>query len=118
MRFYLMNYSAKNKGELRLMGYDEMNNWILLRLNETIKTTNEGFEEYKIYKGTKAIKQFWMNDLCSTYIEHIKANDSKEKYQYTLHKCITTCLKTLYPYMPFITTHLLKVLQDHSIMTH
>lgn len=95
-------------------GLSLLERWVLHRLNEAIKDTNQGFEEYNFMNATSAVYKFWLNELCDVYIEAIKpivdgqqsSDDDKMSVRQTLYTCLDYGLKLLHPFMPFITEEL------------
>ena len=103
----LENYKFK---ETKLEIVDQ---WILSKLNETIKTCTESFEIYEYSKSKAAIELFFWKDFCDNYLELIKyrlysEQESKEKEsaKYTLYTCLFNILKLFAPIMPYITEEL------------
>ena len=84
--------------------------WILSRLNTTIRLVNDYLTEFKFGEAAKTIYEFVWNEFCDWYIEFIKPRLYQEKdqiteetAQYTLWITLTNILKLLHPFMPFIT---------------
>ena len=99
---------------------DVFDQWILSRLNETVKQVEEGMQSYVMMNCTKALYSFWLNDLCDVYIESIKPvfregeSVACGKKLNVLWKCIHDGLLLLHPFMPFITEELYQRLPSVS----
>ncbi|KND01368.1 valine-tRNA ligase [Spizellomyces punctatus DAOM BR117] len=46
--------------------------WILAKLNQCIRKTNEYLEQYNFMQATTALYQFWLYELCDVYLETTK----------------------------------------------
>lgn len=83
---------------------------ILSKLLQAVEESNEGFGSYNFRKTTVACRTFWREELCSTYIEHIKKlkkeNQLVASAKQTLFICLDTGLRLLHPLMPYITEEL------------
>jgi isoleucyl-tRNA synthetase len=86
-----------------------LDQWIISRLHQTIKTTTEGLEKYQIQTATLAIEEF-VNDLSLWYVRRSRdrigpsSEDEKDKqacYE-TLHLVLQTLAKLLAPFTPFL----------------
>ncbi|WEU39814.1 MAG: valine--tRNA ligase [Candidatus Odinarchaeum yellowstonii] len=87
--------------------------WILLKLNELIKTAITGYEKLDFQPAATSIRSFTWDLFASHYLELVKSRcynrDStftKQQQQaawYTIHRCLNTILKLLAPICPFIT---------------
>ncbi len=100
--------------------------WILSKLHRTIEECDHGFNSYEFGGTTLALQRFFVDELCSKYLEMIKpivkgdvenedgtlSFSSLEKEQIAnshlavLYITIETFLKLLHPLMPFITDEL------------
>merc|ERR1712032_960736 len=123
MHFYCLK-DGKNDFELVNIDKDAnltyIDRWILNKLNRTVKTFDQSFENYNFAEATIAIYSFWQDNLCDVYVEAIKPiliagnnADASEEAKRTanisknvLIKCIESGLKILHPLMPFITEEL------------
>jgi len=86
--------------------------WILSRLNEAAKLSNESFKAYDFGNLTNTVYGFWLYDLCDNYIEMVKSimygtDESAKAVAYqVLYVCLETGLRLLHPIMPFVTEEL------------
>jgi valyl-tRNA synthetase len=74
--------------------------WILSRLNETIKTVTENIEKYNFSYAGETLRDFTWNDLADWYLEIAKIEKGKDEI---LNYILNTILKLWHPYMPFVT---------------
>jgi len=105
----------------KAMRFEELeitDRWLLLKLNETVKSATDYFEDYNFSEAKKATEQFFWHDFCDNYLEIVKhrlydkENKQKERLsaQHTLHYVFLGILKLFAPIMPYITEELY---QDH-----
>ncbi|MBU1318939.1 MAG: valine--tRNA ligase [candidate division Zixibacteria bacterium] len=114
-RFVMMNlgdnispeYFAdiKQNGNLALM--DE---WILSRLNQTIKAVRTNLDTFRFNAGAKVLYDFIWHDFCDWYVELVKSRlrddanaDDKEAARNVVSFVLNKILLLLNPYMPFVT---------------
>jgi valyl-tRNA synthetase len=105
-RFVLMGMEpeAKRLGSLELA--DE---WILSRLNQTIKKVTESIDNYEFGEAARSLYDFIWAEFCDWYVEiaKIRLYGADEKAKQTVRGVLLTVLegtlKLLHPFMPFIT---------------
>jgi len=109
-KFTKINLETYNPKKVELEIVDQ---WILLKLNQTIKTCTESFEEYEYSKAKNAVEQFFWKDFCDNYLELVKyrlyseeKSKEKESAKYTTYICLLNILKLFAPIMPYITEEL------------
>ena len=123
-RFILMNMEkAEIKEEMpeNLMSADK---WILSKVNGLVKEVTENMEKYELGIALQKIYDFIWEEFCDWYIEMVKPrlyqeNDgTKEAALWTLKMVLTTSLKLLHPFMPFVTEEIFCTIQEkeESIM--
>lgn len=80
---------------------------ILSKLNAVIKSTTDNLENFQLHEAAQDIYQFVWHEFADIYIEASKIQLKNEVLkQNTLATCyflLTTCLKLLHPFMPFVT---------------
>ena len=96
--------SAKNKNT-----DDE---WILEELNKLIKQVDRDLGNFRFADAGEAIYQFVWHEFADIYIEKVK--NRKEEASPTLWKVLTTSLKLLHPFMPFVTEAIWQELRKSS----
>ena len=83
--------------------------WILSKTNTLIKDVTECIEKYDIGIAVQKIYDFMWFEFCDWYIEMVKPRlydkecDTRLEAQYVLRYVLTSSLKLLHPFMPFIT---------------
>ncbi|MFP4189438.1 MAG: valine--tRNA ligase [Candidatus Woesearchaeota archaeon] len=92
----------------RLEAFDE---WILAKLNRTIKKATDAFESYEFSRARRETDHlFWQT--CDDYLEIAKdrlynpenrGKQARRSAQYTLHEVLKALLKMYAPILPFIT---------------
>ncbi len=125
-RFVLMNLTESD--EELLASYDESDlapedKWILSRLNRVTASVNQNFENYELGIALSEIYSFTWDSFCDWYIEMAKSRIFEGgapalTAKRVLVKVLTSILKLLHPYMPFITEEIYQALPhaDESIM--
>lgn len=96
----------------------EMDRWIISRLNTTIKSVDELFEQYEPTKATREIENF-VEELSNWYIRRSrrrfwregKSLDKTAAYQ-TLFECMLNLSKIMSPVAPFISEWLYQNLNE------
>ncbi len=113
-RFVLMNLQGPSEeGPLELE--DE---WILLRLNETIINIRKALDSYEFDKYANYAYEFFWNDFCARYLEIAKpflygkagTISSQATKRAVLLRVLINCLKLLHPVAPFITEEIYSLL--------
>ncbi|MFH1387397.1 MAG: valine--tRNA ligase [bacterium] len=83
--------------------------WILSRLNQTIKQVTKNLDNNEFGEGARTLYDFIWSEFCDWYVEIAKIRlygedkEAKEAVQAVLIEVLTTTLKLLHPFMPFIT---------------
>lgn len=92
--------------------------WILSKANELSKEVTESLDKYELGIAAQKIYDFIYDEFCDWYIEMVKPrlygedDSTKTTAIWTLRKVLTTALKLLHPYMPFITEEIFCTLKD------
>ena len=110
------NISFKELGEL--------DQWIMTRLEETIKSVTMNMEKYDFNAASNHLYNFVYDDFCSQYLEMSKValnsedETIKNRTYQVLFKCLKNIILLIYPYTPFIAEELYQSLPEHldSIM--
>ena len=98
--------------------------WIISKLNTLIKEVTDNIEKYDLGVAAQKIYDFIKNDFCDWYIEIVKprlfnkGDKSRYTVQFILNYVLSTSLKLLHPFMPFITEEIYSKLyhKPESIM--
>ena len=106
-RFVLSSIDEKNiKERPALSERDEK--W-MKSLDEITKTISENIEGYRPDFAADEIYHFVWHEFADKYLEEVKPilengdEDDKQSAQWTLYTILTTCLKLLHPFAPFVT---------------
>ncbi|KAF7732289.1 hypothetical protein EC973_005184 [Apophysomyces ossiformis] len=97
--------------------------YILSRMADTVEKCHNGFESYKLFEATDALRRFIVEDVCDVYVEFSKATlnkgDVSEEEKHTtlqvLHACMDVSLRLTHPFMPYITEELWQHLKDKTL---
>ncbi|NHI93027.1 MAG: valine--tRNA ligase [Candidatus Lokiarchaeota archaeon] len=102
----------KNRPELSPIDKD-----ILHKLDDSIKTCTEAFENYNFHAGLNSVRTFFWHDFCDNYLEAVKyrfytdvSDNQKLAGLFTVYSVILDTLKMLAPVMPFITEEIYQLL--------
>ena len=96
-----------------------LDQWIINRLNETIKNVTMNMDKYDFNAASNHLYNFVYDDFCSQYLEMSKValNSDNEKSKNVTKQVLLTCLKNvillIYPYTPFIAEELYCSLPSH-----
>jgi len=83
--------------------------WILSRLNSTIRSVTSELEAYRFDRAANALYHFIWHEYCDWYLELIKpalqnpAHPDGPATRQTLIETLETTMRLLHPFMPFIT---------------
>lgn len=116
-RFVLMNIENLKDSTI---SYDELSladKWILTKKNLIIESVTKSMEKYEFHNVGAELYKFIWEDFCDWYIELSKANINNVT-QSVLLDVLTTILKLLHPFMPYVTEEIYSKLpiKDESIM--
>ena len=99
---------------------DEVDQWILYKLNIMIQKVGQCFEEFHFGNATEFFQSFWIHYFCDFYLESTKVVDKTSgnagyqvKQQVIFHVLIES-LRVLHPMMPFLTEELFQKLPDFT----
>ncbi|MBW2690327.1 MAG: valine--tRNA ligase, partial [Deltaproteobacteria bacterium] len=117
-RFTLMNLEGFDPAgiDLKTLELSDADRWILTRLEESIRQTNQALEDYKFNEAASTLYAFTWHNFCDWYIEMAKADLygedplAKLRVQSVLFTVLEQLLRLLHPIMPFITEEIWQVL--------
>lgn len=123
-RFMLMNIEKADLSQVSLEDLTPADKWILSKANTLVKEVTDNMENYELGIAVSKLYDFIWEEFCDWYIEMVKPrlyNDedsTKAAALFTLKNVLTTVLKLLHPYMPFITEEIFCNMQqeEESIM--
>ncbi|MEI6631888.1 MAG: valine--tRNA ligase, partial [bacterium] len=107
-RFILMNLDEdKVKKDLcQFAGQEDLNTinrWILSRFYSLLKEVEKNICAYRFNEAVNALYSFFWHEFCDWYLEIIKADIKNTRNQLVMYKVLEKFLRTLHPFMPFIT---------------
>ena len=100
-RFVLMN--IEDLGEEKFEDLSISDQWILTRLEKTIKSVTKYMDKYEFQNVASILYKFVWEDFCDQYIEMAKFSLDSITTKSVLKKVLTDILKMLHPFMPFVT---------------
>jgi len=117
-RFTLMNLEGFDPAAIRYedLQLSEPDKWILHRLNEAIRETDQALAEYRFNEAAMGLYQFTWSEFCDWYLELSKRDlynagpERKKMAQYVLWYTLDHLLRLLHPFMPFITEEIWQAL--------
>ena len=116
-RFVLMNIESLKEYDFSALTNEDK--WILTCLQKLIKSTTKHMENYEFNLVGAETSDFIWNDLCSNYIEFAKFNIDNISTKSTLCYVLSSVMKMLHPFMPFVTEEIydmLPIKESESIM--
>ena len=116
-RFVLMNMEDYTKDNYTLENLSISDKWILTKLNNVIKTVRKHMDNYEFNVVGSELYSFIWDDFCDWYIELAKIN-MNDTTKTVLLEVLTSILKMLHPFMPYVTEEIYSMLpiHDESIM--
>ncbi len=83
--------------------------WLLLRLNEVVQESSEGFNSLELHRAARAVKSFIVDDLSRFYMKLAKRRVSEginpEAVHYVLYKSMLTISKLMAPLAPHMSEY-------------
>ena len=98
----IQTLEVSDKGNDQSLAID----WINSRFNEVLKEVDDHFSKYRISDALLSLYTFIWDDFCSWYLEIIKDNSISDNTHKGTVAVLDKILKTLHPFMPFITEEL------------
>ena len=108
-RFVLMNLEGFSNSEYTLDNLDLKDKWILAKLENTKKEVIKNMETYDFHNVGNALYSFIWNDFCDWYIE-LSKSDMSNTNKSVLLNVLTSIIKMLHPFMPFVTEEIYNML--------
>ena len=111
-RFIMMNLGDDfTPGSLEIDRLQLFDRWILHRLNTAVDNITGALEGYRFNEAAHEMYEFWWHEFCDWYLELTKTRmygsddeaDSSGTARQVLYHVLTTSLKLLHPFMPFIS---------------
>ncbi len=122
-RFVKMNISqvGYNGEAIDFNNLTSLDKWIINKINLLINDVDLKYDNFEFGEVARSIYNFTWDDFASKYLEMTKVdflgNDDKRKMNTTsiLNYVLTTILKLLHPFMPFVTEEIYQNFYDDSI---
>ena len=108
-RYVLMNMEDFKDENYTLDNLSLTDKWILEKLNRLVKSIRESMEKYEYHNVGNELYSFIWEDFCDWYIELSKAN-MNDITKSVLLKVLTSILKMLHPFMPYVTEEIYQML--------
>lgn len=124
-RFVMMNFDDDiDFSKVDEKNYTVADKWILSRINTVAREVTENLEKFELGIGLSKIYEFIWEEFCDWYIELVKPRlydrEAKGRLEalYVLNKVLTSSMKLLHPFMPFITEEIYGhlITDDESIV--
>ncbi|MDD5133343.1 MAG: isoleucine--tRNA ligase [Candidatus Nanoarchaeia archaeon] len=105
--------NSKNKQPKRIE-----DRWILSKLNSLIQNVTEELENLHPHLATRALQEFWLNDLSRGYIQFVRErlSEEDEDVKFVLKTVYLNLIKLLAPVIPFITEKIWFNLKTNGIV--
>ena len=117
-RYVLMNIEDLNVEKYDKEKLSLSDKWILTEKNKLIKNVTRNMNNYNFHNAGNQIYDFTWTKFCDWYIE-LSKNDMNENTKIVLLDILTTILKLLHPFMPYVTEEIygkLPIKETKSIM--
>ncbi len=117
----LNNLEYENE-EINYQSLLTIDKWILNKMNELIHNVNKLYDSFELGEVSKLIYNFTWDDFASWYLELTKVTFSSGTKEQQINTCavlktvLTTVIKLLHPFMPFVTEEIYQHFYDGSIM--
>ncbi len=119
-RFVLMNIDENTEPTFDEQALSIADKWILAQLDRTIRDVTANLDAYELNLAAEKIYDFIWGTLCDWYIELAKPSlysdnpEEKARVSSVLLYVLSTSMKLLHPFMPFITEELYLRLPHHE----
>ena len=120
LQFKTFKYQRKPIDDSLLLVGDA---WILKRISEVINEVNQKYDTYQFPEVAHILYKFIWNEFASWYIEISKVNleHEEEKIKQNilsiLDYVLTSIMKLLHPFMPFVTEHIYSCFKNELLVT-
>ncbi|MEK7649767.1 MAG: valine--tRNA ligase [Patescibacteria group bacterium] len=104
-RFIMVQIGTEPRDYRRPKPKDEASKKVLEACDKMEKAVADSIASFEFGQGLHAAYDFFWNDFCAVYIEEAKKNPTRETRD-TLFYVLTTSLKNLHPFIPFITEYI------------
>ena len=102
-RYILMNIPSGTSLDPPQNVQNEAARWLLHELDMLIGKTRQGLEAFRLSEVIDNLRSFFWGTFCDWYLEMDKRPDRNEEDNRVLAYALSTQLKLLHPYVPFVT---------------
>ncbi len=108
-RYILMNLEDRNILDYESVKKNDIDRWIIHRLNETTSVIEKALKSYRFNDAAKAAYEYFWEDFCDWYIEASKLSlyseeaGEKDRAITILLHLLSETLKLLHPFLSYIT---------------
>ena len=102
-----------NKSAVPLSKREEIDRWILSKLNSLVENNIKLMDNYEVTKAARAISDFTIDHLSNWYVRRCRRrfwksemNENKLAAYQTLYECLVTISKLIAPFTPFLAEEL------------
>jgi len=119
-RFVIMNLADMHPVELESAQLSLADRWILSRHSRMLAEVQRQLDGYNLAQAAEAIYEYVWSEFCDWYVEVAKidlyGDDDARKatVQTILHELLSQILRTIHPFMPFITEEIWQRLQANG----
>ncbi|MCW8813137.1 MAG: isoleucine--tRNA ligase [Chlorobium sp.] len=107
------------KAQVPLSKREEIDRWILSRLNSLVANHVKLMDAYEVTKAARAISEFTIDHLSNWYVRRCRRrfwksemNENKLAAYQTLYECLITICKLIAPFTPFLAEELFQDLNS------
>ena len=123
-RYVVMNCEGRKIKPLSDIKLTQADKWIISKLNFAVRDVTLAMNKFELGVACQILYDFMWSDFCDWYIELTKPalwsddDEKKDNAISVLHYVLTTALKLLHPFVPFITDEIYRNLPgtEGSIM--
>jgi isoleucyl-tRNA synthetase len=108
--------------ETKCQDLQEIDKWVLSKLNSLVKEVTEAYETYEPTKAGRAISDFVQDDLSNWYVRLNRKrfwggemDDDKKAAYYTLYTCLKTVAQLMAPNAPFFADRIYRDLTGETV---
>ena len=116
-RLILMNIPATSvdfKRDIDVKNLDLPSRWIISRLNTTIQDVEAAIEKFRFSEAESLLYEFFWKNFCDWYLEIIKNKFSDPNIQQVVLHVLTTSLRLIHPFMPFVSEEIYSFLEPNE----
>ena len=110
-RYVLMNIEDLKNACYDYINLTKADKWILTLKNNLVEDVIKNMESYDFHNVGNSLYKFIWEDFCDNYIELSKAN-MNDTTKAVLLEVLTTILKLLHPFMPYVTEEIYLMLPN------